>query len=195
MGRATFEAKFERGRVGEERFLLDLAGRGHHVVPVYAAGEGKAPKVYVGNRRLTAADVLSINPKGVVQWFEVKTKDGPSFRYRGGRRGWEHGIDFHLFDKDYRKLAERAPLWLVVCEARTIPGNDLDWEPPEPPRGASGMFDWSDCMRHLVEGPVWRIISFEKAERLGRRVERWSEGKTGWLWPVRAMQPFTLGRA
>lgn len=187
MDDVTFQAQLERGRHGEELFLRFLAGLGHHVVPVYAAGEGKAPKVYVRRRRLTAADVLSINRAGAVQWFEVKTKGGPGFRYCGDRRGWEHGIDFRLFDGDYRELAQRAPLWLIVCEELTIPGGDVTWEPPPPPRGPSGGLDWGDYARHLVPGPVWRAIRFEDAEKSGRRVENWSEGKTGWLWPVSAM--------
>jgi len=187
MDDATFRANLERGRRGEEHFLRHLARLGHQVVPVYAAGEGKAPKVYVGERRVTAADVLSIDGAGAVQWFEVKTKGRPGFRYRGDARGWEHGMDFRLFNGDYRELAQRAPLWIVVCEELTIPGDDITWAPPEPPRGASGLPDWGDYVRHLVPGPVWRAIRFDDAEKAGRRVENWSDGKTGWLWPVSAM--------
>ena len=188
MDEAAFQANLERGRRGEEHFLRHLASLGHHVVPVYAAGEGKAPKVYVGRRRITAADVLSIDVAGSVRWFEVKTKGRPGYRYRGEARGWEHGIDFRLFNDHYRELASRAPLWIVVCEELTIPGDDPTWEPPEPPRGATGLPDWSDYARHLVPGPVWRAIRFADAEANGRRVENWSDGKTGWLWPVACMK-------
>ena len=73
-----------------------------------------------------------------------------------------------------------------------MPGGDADWEPPPPPIGANGKEDYRDYERHLVPGPVWRAISFRDAERLGRRVDNWSEGKVGWLWPVSAMTRFTL---
>lgn len=187
MDEAAFQANLERGRRGEERFLRHLAAKGLHVVPVYASGEGKAPKVYVDDRRVTAADVLALDARGSALWFEVKTKGKPGYRYRGDARGWEHGIDYRLFAGDYRELSARAPLWIVVCEELTIPGDDLTWEPPEPPRLATGYPDWQDYARHLVAGPVWRMIRYELAEQRGRRVPGWSDGKDGWLFPVSAM--------
>lgn len=187
MDDATFLANLERGRLGEEHFLRHLARCGNQVVPVYASGEGKAPKVYVDRRRLTAADVLFIDAIGAVHWAEVKTKGKPGYRYRGSERGWEHGVDFRLFDVDYRELAQRASFWFVVCEDLTIPG-DVTWHPPAPPRGKSGAVDWNDYARYLVPGPVWRCIRYEDAEKTGRRVENWSRGSAGWLWPVGAMR-------
>lgn len=195
MDDATFQANLEQGRLGEEHFLRHLARLGNQVVPVYAAGEGKAPKVYVDDRLVTAADVLFIDTTGAVNWAEVKTKGKPGYRYRGAARGWEHGIDFRLFNRDYRELAQRASFWFVVCEHLTMPGGDVAWEPPPPPKGASGMPEWGDYARYLVPGPVWRAISFEDAERTGRRVENWSRGKTGWLWPVSSMTRLTVGGA
>ena len=192
MSRATFQANLDYGHVAEAFGRRHLALCGYHVVSVYADGENKAPKVYVGDRMITAADLFFVDAKGRAHWVEVKRKKKPGYRYLGDWRGFEHGVDFRLFNGDYREQAARAPFWIVVLEDLTMPGGDADWEPPPPPIGANGKEDYRDYERRLVPGPVWRAISFRDAERLGRRVDNWSEGKVGWLWPVSAMTRFTL---
>lgn len=179
------------GREYEDAFLRHLSTRDFHVVPVYTGGEGKAPLVYVERRRIVAADVLAVGPDGRALWAEVKAKSEPSYRYTGKHRGWVHGVDLRHFRGAYAELASRAPFWLVVCELRTMPDADPAWTPPQPPR-VGGRCDWSDYQRHLVPGPVWRAISYEDAESSGYAVERWSDGKSGWLWPVAAMTKITV---
>jgi hypothetical protein len=192
MDKATFLRNLEYGHIGEEFARRHLALCGHHVVSVYADAENKAPKVYVGDRMITAADLFFVDDKGRANWVEVKSKKKPGYRYLGAWRGFEHGVDFRHFDGDYREQASRALFWIVVREELTMPGGDADWEPPPAPKGADGQADYRDYERHLVPGPVWRAISFRDAERFGRRVDKWSEGKVGWLWPVSAMTRFTL---
>lgn len=192
MSRATFQANLDYGHIGEEFARRHIALLGHQVVSIYASDKDKAPKVYVGDRMITAADLFFVDDKGRANWVEVKSKKKPGYRYLGDWRGFEHGVDFRHFDGDYREQASRALFWIVVREELTMPGGDADWEPPPAPKGADGQADYRDYERHLVPGPVWRAISFRDAERFGRRVDKWSEGKVGWLWPVSAMTRFTL---
>jgi hypothetical protein len=192
MDNATFQKNLKHGHIGEEFARRHLALCGFHVVSVYADAEDKAPKVYVGDRMITAADLFFVDAKGRANWVEVKSKTKPGYKYSGPCRGFEHGVDFRHFDGDYREQASRALFWLVVREELTMPGGDPAWVPPPAPKGADGKPDYRDYERHLVPGPVWRAISFRDAERLGRRVDGWSGHKAGWLWPVSAMTRFTL---
>jgi len=192
MDNATFQKNLKHGHIGEEFARRHLALCGFHVVSVYADAGDKAPKVYVGDRMITAADLFFVDAKGRANWVEVKSKTKPGYKYSGPCRGFEHGVDFRHFDGDYREQASRALFWLVVREELTMPGGDPAWVPPPAPKGADGKPDYRDYERHLVPGPVWRAISFRDAERLGRRVDDWSGHKAGWLWPVSAMTRFTL---
>lgn len=182
----TFQESLAMGRLAEDEFLKRLSSSGYHVISVYTAGEGKAPRVYTDRGAIAAADVLAISKNGEASWFEVKAKSKPGYRYTGKFRGWHHGIDLRLFQGAYKHLAARCKFWFVVCETKTIPG-DASWEPP--PRGAG----WNDYERYLVPGPVWRIISYDNARKHGREVPSWSGGRPGWLWPVGAMKRLTFG--
>ena len=137
MDKATFLRNLEYGHVAEAFGRRHLALCGFHVVSVYADGENKAPKVYVGDRMITAADLFFVDAKGRAHWVEVKRKKKPGYRYLGDWRGFEHGVDFRLFNGDYREQAARAPFWIVVLEDLTMPGGDFTWEPP-PASYASG---------------------------------------------------------
>jgi len=192
MNRAAFQKNLDFGHVAEVFGRRHLALCGHHVVSVYADAEHKAPKVYVKDRMITAADLFFVDAKGRAHWVEVKRKSKPGYKYTGSWRGFEHGVDFRLFDGHYKEQAERASFWIVVLEDLTMPGGDFTWEPPPAPIGVNGKPDYTDYARHLVPGPVWRAISFKKAQKLGRHVDKWSGAKAGWLWPVSAMTRFTL---
>jgi hypothetical protein len=192
MNSLAFQKNLDYGHIGEESARRHLALCGHHVVSVCSDDKNKAPKVYVNDRMITAADLSFADAKGRANWVEVKTKAKPGYRYHGAFRGFEHGINFRLFDEDYREQAQRARFWFVVCEHLTMPEGDAAWAPPSPPKDQFGRVDWNDYERHLVPGPVWRFISFTDAERLGRRVDKWAGAKAGWLWPVSAMTRFTL---
>lgn len=180
-----FATQLARGRISEERFLRHLAAKGHHAIPVFdcAASKDGAPRVWAPGRRLVAADVLAVTPKGAAIWFEVKAKSAPGYRY--STRTWEHGVNLRLFQHDYAELAARAPLWLVVHETSAPPSDD--YRPPPPGRLPDGRPDYGDYRRHLVACDSWRAISYNDAERLGSARERWSRGP-GWLWPREAMQ-------
>jgi hypothetical protein len=192
MSSASFQANLDYGHIGEERARRHLALLGNHVVSIHARDKNSSPKVYVGDRMITAADLFFVDAKGRANWVEVKTKKKPGYRYHGASRGFEHGINFRLFDENYREQARRALFWFVVCEELTMPGGDSAWAPPRPPQNEFGRVDWNDYERHLVPGPVWRAISFRDVEKFGRRVDNWSRNKAGWLWPVSAMTRFTL---
>lgn len=183
----TFEASLARGRAREADWRSFLADdRGLHVVDVAKpsddAGRG-GPRVRVSGGYIVAPDVLAVDADGRALWFEVKAKTVPGYRYHGAHRGWEHGVDLRHW-RHYLRLAERAPVYLVTCEERTPPS--LDFVPPDPAPAPNGKPDWNDYHRHLVPGPVWRVISAAKAAEVGRAQEPWSGG-AGWLWPLAAM--------
>lgn len=176
-----FERYLAMGQEREVQLMRHLAAKGHHVVPVYAVsedGQSKGPRVHTSRGPIVAPDILCVTPNGHAMWIEAKAKSVPGYRYSREHQGWWHGIDLWAWEQ-YGKLAERADLWIVVCEAETLPHDDF--KPPQPPNKK-----WDDYKRHLVPGPVWRCIRYPKAKAAGRRQDKWSRGP-GWLWPLHAM--------
>lgn len=185
----SFAEALELGRIAEREFLVHLAKHGHHALAIYdASTDDKGPRVYCGTRQIVAGDVLFIAEDGSAGWCEVKTKTVPGYSYK--RRTWEHGVNLRLFQNDYRILAERAPLWLVVKELRTLPYEDF--LPPAAPPLPDGVPDWSDYKRFLVDGPAWFAVRFDVAASVGRAVDRWDGPVPGWLWPRGVMTPVVV---
>lgn len=175
------------GRQREVELMRHLAAKGHHVVTVYAVsedGQERGPRVHTSSGPVVAPDILCISPAGAAIWIEAKAKSVPGYRYFGRHEGWEHGIDYSCW-LQYAKLADRAQLWIVVCESETLPHDGF--VPPRPP---AGQFD--DYRRHLVAGPVWRCVNYEAARDAGRLQESWSRGRCGWLWPLSIMSKMAV---
>lgn len=189
----AFAESLSRGKRAEAEAAKHAAAMGWHVIHVFRDDDPDAvrcgPRVVTSGGLVAAADLLCVRPDGGAVWLESKAKTVPGYRYQ--TRTWEHGVDARLFLHDYAVLAERAPLFVVVREDRTLPSEGF--RPPDAPR-ADGKRDWTDYQRHLVDGPVWLRIAYEDARRTGRRQEPWSGRKAGWLWPRDAMTRLEWGR-
>jgi hypothetical protein len=168
--------EFQRGSWAERAWLDYLARNGMMAFPAYKAledGPSKAPRVYCGDSRLIAPDIL-MTLGGQVSWYEVKLKARPDFRFHGPNRGWVHGIDLHLFRDHYLPISKEAHnLWLVICEEAS------------PPEGyAPTARDYDSAM---IPGHTWLAIRIEDAAKYGYEQRNWGK-RGGWLWPRRVMR-------
>lgn len=105
-------------RLCERAWAEWLLALDYHIEPL-ADAVGNVPSTRApmirsraGGRR--SPDILTVNPEGLTEYWEVKYRTGPSFDESTGEACFWVSSD--AFD-DYIAVSDRAPLWIVLFEA------------------------------------------------------------------------------
>jgi hypothetical protein len=166
------------GRDGEGLVLRYMMSKGRILVEVGALGDkgmnGHAPSIYVpykGGYRLTAPDLLTINPRVVPSlwtkdniwmlpflWTEVKHKNTATYyrKWNNWTGRWQTGIDRRLYNHYCQVDKDTCiPVWLLFLQRNDGPSNAPTGVSPCP----TGLFG---CPITQPFSDTWKDDSYEK---------------------------------